>query len=793
MGTDGVTTSSARPAFGKALAICGILALAGWLTRPALAQAPDAAVVADILVYGNRTIPTDKILRYVTKVRIGAPFSYPTLHDDVGKLTETGLFRRVSADKKVQYDERTGESRLVVFFVVEEYPNIVQDVVYKNAHHISKKDLDDMTRVRRGMPMDPTLNKKACYEIVDHLRKKGRYFANVTLEEGRDVTDKRVVFNVSEGPIVRVRSLNFSGQEELATAARLLTQVESSRPFLYLIGGVFNPALAENDVLKLEEYYRNNGYLSVRVTRELKFSDNFEWVDITFHIQEGQHYRIRSVSIEGTKQLNRDQVAGILQARAGEFYNEGVVTADMKNVTDLYGWRGYPVVVQRDLYEAEPGIVKVQYQVQEAKPFKVGHVYIVGNEVTQDRIIRRVLDIYPGQTMQFPEIRRAEAALARLNIFDINPELGIRPTITVLDGPPDSEYKDVLVQVKEAKTGSLLLGGGINSDNGFFGSIVLNERNFDILRWPTSWDDILEGRAFRGAGQEFRIEAVPGTQLQRYSISWREPYLLDLPYSLTVGAFYWDRVFTEYTEGRTGGRITLGHMFTKEIGASAGIRIENVNVSNVGPFAPPAYTSVVGGNFQAIPRVAVTWDNTDSILRPTEGGKAEASLEYGFGDFNFPIFNVEGSRYFTVRKRRDGSGKQVVALHSTLAWAGDDTPVYERFFAGGYRSMRGFAFRGVGPRDLGYAVGGNFMLLNSIEYQLPVTANDHFYLVGFVDSGTVERSFEIRDYRVTAGFGARLIVPALGPVPIALDFGFPIVHSSQDREQVFSFWIGLFR
>src|SRR5207302_10237006 len=134
------------------------------------------------------------------------------------------------------------------------------------------------------------------------------------------------------------------------------------------------------------------------------------------------------------------------------------------------------------------------------------------------------------------------------------------------------------VQVKEAKTGSLLLGGGINSDNGFFGSIVLNERNFDILRWPTSWDDVLEGRAFRGAGQEFRIEAVPGTQLQRYTVSWREPYLFDSQYSLGLSGYYWDRIYNEYTESRLGARAVVSRRLNQYWSASVTGRIERVGI-----------------------------------------------------------------------------------------------------------------------------------------------------------------------------------------------------------------------
>jgi hypothetical protein len=120
------------------------------------------------------------------------------------------------------------------------------------------------------------------------------------------------------------------------------------------------------------------------------------------------------------------------------------------------------------------------------------------------------------------------------------------------------------------------------------------------------------------------------------------------------------------------------------------------------------------------------------------------------------------------------------------------SPTFERFYAGGFRSMRGFEFRGVGVLKNGFNTGGDFMWLNSLEYQIPVAPNDQFYFVGFVDSGTVEQKVETKDYRVSAGVGLRIEVPMLGPAPIALDFGFPVVKEPQDREQVFSFWIGYF-
>jgi outer membrane protein insertion porin family len=338
-----------------------------------------------------------------------------------------------------------------------------------------------------------------------------------------------------------------------------------------------------------------------------------------------------------------------------------------------------------------------------------------------------------------------------------------------------------------------MFGIGVNSDAGLVGSVVLNERNFDLFRPPTSLADILEGRAFRGAGQEFRLEAVPGTQLQRYTVSFREPHLFDSPYALGLSGYYYDRIFNEYTEERLGGRVTIDRQINPIWTGSVGLRMENVNVSNFAFFAPWQIRQSAGDNLVIAPRIGLRRDTRDSYLRPTEGSLIEGSYEQVFGDFTFPILNLEASKYWTLYQRPDGSGKQVLAARTQVAWEGSNAPVFERFYAGGFRSLRGFEFRGVGPVVDGFEVGGTFMLLNSVEYQIPVRANDQLYFVAFVDSGTVESQLEIKNYRVSAGVGARVIVPMLGPVPIALDFGFPIVKGPGDREQVFSFWVGLFR
>jgi outer membrane protein insertion porin family len=149
---------------------------------------------------------------------------------------------------------------------------------------------------------------------------------------------------------------------------------------------------------------------------------------------------------------------------------------------------------------------------------------------------------------------------------------------------------------------------------------------------------------------------------------------------------------------------------------------------------------------------------------------------------------VDARRYWTVT-RDVLDRRSVFAVRGRLGYLLSDAPIFERFYAGGYGSLRGFDFRGVGPRQLDTAVGGDFLALASAEYSFPILEKNLTGVV-FLDMGTVEDSFTIGTWRSTVGVGIRFSVPFFGPVPFAFDFGFPITKDSDDEEQVFSFSVG---
>jgi outer membrane protein insertion porin family len=171
-------------------------------------------------------------------------------------------------------------------------------------------------------------------------------------------------------------------------------------------------------------------------------------------------------------------------------------------------------------------VVSVVRSAAPPRPLYFGQIIVVGNERTRQNVILRQLPFVPAQVLTEDAVRRGEENLARLGIFET--KNGVRPTITLLDNPanPDSEFKDVLVTVRETATGSLTWGVGVSSEDGLFLSVVLSERNLDVTRFPTSLDDLESGNAFRGAGQEFRLELkLAATQLPRVNVTFRDPAL----------------------------------------------------------------------------------------------------------------------------------------------------------------------------------------------------------------------------------------------------------------------------
>ena len=374
------------------------------------------------------------------------------------------------------------------------------------------------------------------------------------------------------------------------------------------------------------------------------------------------------------------------------------------------------------------------------------------------------------------------------------------PNLNMTDVGPDRQepfanrsFADIVTSLDEAPTGRIMFGVGASSFGGLNGNVILHESNFDLFAVPRSWSELTSGRAFRGAGQEFRIELSPGTLINRYVVSFRDPYLFDLPIGLGVSGYQWSRYYPDWSERRSGGRASLGYQFGPQVYADVAARIEDVDIHGFKYPAPADLLSAAGHSTLATIRPSVRFDNRNNPTSPSEGSYLEAAFEQGFGTYTFPKVTLEGRQHFTTGSRPDNSGKRTLALRGFFGATGRDTPIYERFFAGDFRSMRGFYYRGVGPHNLGVNTGGVLTAIGSIEYQFPWNASDTIQQVFFCDFGTVEADYKFTTFRAAVGTGARIVIPQItGQLPLAFDIAFPVAKAEGDHVRYFTFFIGAF-
>jgi outer membrane protein insertion porin family len=173
-----------------------------------------------------------------------------------------------------------------------------------------------------------------------------------------------------------------------------------------------------------------------------------------------------------------------------------------------------------------------------------------------------------------------------LNMTDVGPDRN--------DPFPNRSFADIVTSLEEAPTGRFMVGMAASSFQGLFGNVTIYEKNFDIFNVPRSFNDIFNGTAFRGAGQEFRVDLQPGTLINRFQVSLREPYLFDLPIGAGVAGYYFSRFYPNWDERRGGGRFSLGRQFGTSTYADVAVRAESVNFFGFKTPAPAQYLAASG-------------------------------------------------------------------------------------------------------------------------------------------------------------------------------------------------------
>jgi len=728
---------------------------------------------------GNVSINSDKILSKV-RSKVGQRFDAANAAEDAKRIA------KLPGVEYSYYNTAVADGQIQLTFVIVER-NLVRSIVFNGNHKYKAKTLEKKLGFKKADYLDAVMAETGRRDIAEFYRKKGFSLAHVNLDTEKLAVGE-VVYTIDEGPRTKIAAVKFSGNKALKTRS-LKGVAKTSKTKLVVLQSYYTEDVVDKDITRLQNIYYRNGFLGVNITAEREFTADKKKVRITFKIVEGRAYTIEKIIITGNEYFNTEQLRSGSKLEEKKTYNEQKVVSEIDLLLKRYRESGYIYVkVERGIKFISEDKVNVEFTITEGERFRIGRINITGNEQTQDKVVRRVLNEYgflPGEWYN-ADIARGDGS------GELEKEvkaMAVTESATITPRGEAAGQRDAEVSVIEGQTGMVMLGAGITSDSGVMGQIVFEQRNFDISDRPESLSELITGQAFKGAGQTLKISLQPGTEVSEYSVNFTEPYFMNKPIALDLAASSWKRSRESYDEGRLKGYAGLEKRYRNHWSRSVGVRMERVRIDNLDYDAPREIEDVKGDNILMGVRLGAGRDLTDDRLNPSKGYNFNISYEQVAGDHTFGILSGVYRRYRTLSTDL-AERKTILATKVLAASVVGDAPPFEKFYGGGTGTygIRGFEYRGVSTRSGvdNDPVGSDWIILANAEATVPLSS-ETFAAMFFIDSGMIDSG----GYRAAVGTGLQILVPQwFGPVPMRLEIAAPLMKDGDDDTQIFSFSVG---
>jgi len=744
--------------------------------QPTTQAAAQVRTIGELSVrFVGTAIVDEQVVRANMQLREGLPLTEKAMDDDLQTLNRTGLF------DYVRFLQVTDVSRPnEVDLIVEVTPRYrVLAISFEGNERISDRRLEDQIRSRANLALNERQVQEDSQNIRAYYERTGFNQAIVSYEIERDRATGygTVVFTIREGQKVKIRRINFTGNENVST--RTLRRIMDTKKW-----GIFSWALNtgrfqddqfEDDVELLLAYYREQGYLDVEILRdEVRFDyPKASRLVITIPINEGRQYRVGQVSFTGNTIYPSDLLARLIRRRTGMVYVPSELDADLQTIQDYYGRDGYldpdTYVTMRRYPNVETGDIDIEYVVDEGGQYRVESVEVEGNTVTKSIVILRELPFGPGDVFSGVDMKISKLTLENTQFFE---SVEVTAENTNLPG-----RKNLKVAVREGRTGSLQFGAGFSSLDRATIFVEFAQGNFDLFNRRSF---------FRGDGQKFRVSLQLGSETSQASLSFEEPWLfeqrLGLGFNLFRTSSAYDTVL--YKQVNTGVNVYLRKRLIPSIGLDGRLdyTIERIDITDIDSAASAAVREQAGASYISRVNFQLTRDTRDRLINTTQGGRFEfnAGVAGGplGGDQDYYSLEYRGSQFFPVFNAKT----QVISLIGRLGVInayGDtlNVPYYNRHFLGGPDDLRGFEYRGVGPKDFtGEPLGGSSYGFFSTEYTFDIVSGIRialFYDAGFVNTDAYD--FNPGGYNDNYGFSFRFF---LAGAPVSLDYGIPLTQDA---------------
>jgi len=745
----------------------------------------------------------DDYIRAQIRLKPGDPYAPSASDDDVRNLYGTGLFYNIRVNEELTPDG------VALTYIFQGKPRLTEISIQGNSRLKTRK-LKKKVTSKVGEPLDERKLFTDSREIQQVYEKKGypgtqvKYVVNIDESAGRGTA----TFEVKESPKIKIKEITFEGAGDYPE--KKLRKVIKTRKRWWLSwltgSGRFKDDQFEEDKMKLEDFYLEHGYLDFQI-RDVRFVfPTTNTMHIHFDLVEGTQYEVGTVAVEGPTIFPTNTIEGLLRQGPGTTFTPGGLRQDVEAIENFYGSKGYIDVttssrnldVQR-IPNTETGTIDLEYRITEGQKSYIEKIEIRGNYKTRDKVIRRELAVSPGEVFDSVGTKISRARLEGLQFFS---KVDLRPEPTTIPN-----RKNLIVGVDEKNTGNMSMGAGFSSVDALVGFVEFTQSNFDIVRPPS----------FQGAGQKFRLRLQLGTSRQDYTMQFIEPWFLGRKLEFSLDLYYRELGFQSleglYDESRAGARVGFRRPLWNDFFIGGiGYTLENVGIINVDQNAPDSILAEEGYSLLSEVAGTISYDTRRGMGLPDKGQKTEliGSVTGGplGGAQNFYKLEVRTAWYF--RGFAKGHVLEIVGRTGVAEeFSGtDDVPFYERYYLGGLYTLRGYEYRGVGPREPTQdgnnyePVGGKTYWFGSAEYSIPIIERLRlavFYDIGMVYPDAFSFSpdpsrgagFNTGLYNDNWGIGVRINLP-IGP--LRLDYAIPITDNEfNEGSGRFQFGVGYTR
>ncbi|MBK8380360.1 MAG: outer membrane protein assembly factor BamA [Ignavibacteria bacterium] len=737
---------------------------------------PTTYRIASINTKGNKNYETNTIISY-SGLNIGQEITIPSdqTKEALERLWNIGIF----SDVKIYLEKKFGNDAYLVI-EVEELPR-VEKVEISGNDEFSNDDLKEYINVVNGEVISDQKLKDIEYNLEKYYADEGYGLADVKVDKlVSSGNEARIRVKINEGEKLSVNKITFEGNKNISTADLKSALEETTEDVWWKFwqGSTFDKQKFEADKKFIENLYREKGYRdAVVLTDKLEILPSKTDVNIKVTVDEGKKYYVNDIKFEGNKLYDSRFLESKLGLKKGDVYNTKKLKENIygneseSDISSMYLDNGY-LSFNADINEIPAGENKIDLNIKitEASQFKFGLVGFEGNDKTQDKVLRREVYTIPGDYFNKSNIKRSMQQLAALNYF--NPEKLTQDISLSNDSVVNIKYI-----VEEKSSDQFNASIGYSGSFGITGSLGLTFNNFDIAA-PFSG----------GAGQilTFNWSFGTGGTYRTFDIGFQEPWLYNTPTQLGFNIFDTRQNYSNLELKETGASVNIGKRFKFPDDYFRGdwtAKFQRTDVIN----GDEIYQEGVRNQFSI--RQIISRSSVFEPVFPTGGTKVSNSTELSGGpflpgsvDFIKNIFSAEAYTPVSINRK--------LVLYSNFQFSFVNSfakdkylPPNETFYMGGngltYNtiSLRGYEDRSIGPVNrTGNPIGGRVAAKYGLELRYSLSQDPlPIFIVAFAEAGNVWADISKTDpfdLRRSAGFGTRLVLPAVGLVGFDFGYGF---------------------